>query len=849
MIIPSVDIVRGQTVQLVGGREQVLDAGDPQVWVDRFAIAGEVAIVDLDAALGRGDQRELIARLCRRAPCRVGGGIRNIEIARFWLDAGAAKIVIGTAAAPEILRQLPRDRTIAALDAMHGEVVVDGWRTATGKRVLDRIAELRDLVGGFLVTFVEREGRMGGIDLDAVRGIIAAAGPARVTIAGGITTPDDIAQLDALGADAQVGMALYTGRLTLGAAIGAPLRSDRADGLFATVVADESGTALGLAWSSVETLERAVTERRGVYHSRRRGTWIKGEESGATQELLRVDLDCDRDALRFTVRQADPGFCHADTWTCWGDAPGLTALERTLRHRRTAPESGSYTRRLWADDALLASKLVEEAAELAAARERDDVVGEAADVLYFAMVKMAGAGVSLADVAGELARRSRTITRRPGDAKPATPASTTAFVAIRRVTPETLPARIPSAIDEATLDGAREIVDAVRHGGREKLLEYAQRFDGWTDATPWRFGNDELEAARAALDPVIRGQLERMAARILAFAQAQRGALADTAIAVSGGRAGHTVLPMARAGCYAPAGRFPLPSSLLMGVITARAAGVREVWVASPRPSQLMLAAAAIAGATGLIGVGGAHAIAALAYGIEDIPACDVVVGPGNRWVTAAKKCIAGDVGIDFLAGPSELIVLADEAADPALVSADLLAQAEHDVDALPILVTTSEALVDAVDRELMRQLSLLPEPAVAAASLAGGYAVICDDLDAAVAVVDAIAPEHLQLALRDPRATADRVRNAGALFLGESSAEVFGDYGAGPNHVLPTGGAARFTGGLSVLHFLRVRTWLDIAEPARLREDTAALARLEGLEAHARAAEHRHTEPRTGGS
>ena len=849
MIVPSVDIVGGQTVQLVGGRDQVLDAGDPQDWVDRFAIAGEVAIVDLDAALGRGDQRALIARLCRRAPCRVGGGIRSLETARFWLNSGATRIVVGTAATAAFLAELPRDRTIAALDAMNGEVVIDGWRTATGRRVLERIADLRDLVGGFLVTFVEREGRMGGIDLDAVREIVDAAGSVRVTIAGGITTPDDIANLDAIGADAQVGMALYTGRLTLGAAVGAPLHYDRPDGLIPTVVVDECGTALGLAWSSRATLERAVAERRGIYHSRRRGVWVKGEKSGATQQLLRVDLDCDRDALRFMVRQADPGFCHTGTWTCWNDAPGFAALERTLRQRRSAPEVGSYTQRLWADDALLSSKLGEEAGELAAAHDRDDVIGEAADLQYFAMVKLAGAGVAMADVAAELDRRSRTIVRRPGNAKLATIAVPSPvrepFAGMQRVTPTTLPVRIPSAIDEATLGSAREIVDAVRRGGREALLEYARRFDGWDENTPWRFGRDELAMARANLDPASRALLERIAERIRAFATAQRAALADVELGVPGGRAGHTVLPMARAGCYAPAGRFPLPSSLLMGVITARAAGVGEVWVASPRPGGLMLAAASIGGATGVIGCGGAHAIAALAYGIDDIAACDVVVGPGNRWVTAAKKCIAGDVAIDFLAGPSELVVLADATANPARVAADLLAQAEHDADALPILVTTDATLLDAVDRELRQQLRSLPEAAVAQASLRGGYAVICDGLDAALAVIDTIAPEHLQLCVNEPRVVAARVQNAGALFLGHASAEVFGDYGAGPNHVLPTGGAARFTGGLSVLHFLRVRTWLDISEPGHLGDDTAAIARLEGLEAHARAAEIR--DPATG--
>ncbi|MES1258977.1 MAG: HisA/HisF-related TIM barrel protein, partial [Gemmatimonadota bacterium] len=213
MIIPSIDIIAGRTVQLIGGREQALDAGDPFPWLERFALAGEVAIVDLDAARGVGDNRELIARLCAAAPCRVGGGIRDLERARFWLDAGAERIVIGTAASPALLRELPRERLVVALDAIDGEVVVDGWETRTGRGVLERIAELREFTAEFMVTFVEREGRLGGTDLEFARRIVAAASPARVTIAGGVTTAAEIAELDRIGADAQVGMALYTGKL------------------------------------------------------------------------------------------------------------------------------------------------------------------------------------------------------------------------------------------------------------------------------------------------------------------------------------------------------------------------------------------------------------------------------------------------------------------------------------------------------------------------------------------------------------------------------------------------------------------------------------------------------------
>ena len=842
MIIPSIDLSGGRTVQLVGGRQFALDAGDPLPWLEKFRLAGEVAVVDLDAALGRGDNRELITPLLLRGRIRFGGGIRDLATARRWLDAGAERIVIGTAATPEFLAQLPRERLIAALDAVDGEVVVDGWRTPTGRRALDRIAELRDLVSGFLVTFVEREGRLGGTDLAAARELAAAAGKARLTIAGGVTTAEEIAALDALGVDAQVGMALYTGRLTLGAAIAAPLTSDRADGLIPTVVVDELGTALGLAYSSRDTLAEAIETRRGIYHSRTRGRWVKGESSGAAQELLGVALDCDRDTVRFTVRQAPPGFCHEARATCWDEGTGITRLLSTLEARRRAPAEGSYTQRLWRDPALLASKLAEEARELAEAAAQDDVAAEAADLLYFTLVKLAGAGVSFATVANELGRRALRTTRRAGDAKPI--ANPPLFVSLRRVSPEELPRRAPSAVDESTMVRTREIVEEVRREGVPALLRYAERFDGLEPGANWVYGPAELERARTALPTEARETLERTAERIRSFAAAQRATLADLDVAVPGGRAGHTVLPVERVGCYAPAGRYPLPSSVLMTVIAARAAGVREVWVATPRPDPVLLAAAAIAGADGLVAVGGAQAIAALAYGAGPVPRCDMIVGPGNKWVTAAKRIVAGDVGIDMLAGPSELVVVADDSADPDLVAADLLAQAEHDTDAFPALITSSRLLADEVDRALRDRLATLPTRATAEAALAGGYVVLTDSLGESLATADRLAPEHLQLSVADPGAAAAAIRHAGALFLGEGSAEVLGDYGAGPNHVLPTGGAARYTAGLSVFTFLRPRTWLRVADPAPLIPDAARLGRLEGLEGHARAAEARALRP-----
>ncbi|HRQ74198.1 MAG TPA: histidinol dehydrogenase, partial [Phycisphaerales bacterium] len=875
MLIPSIDILGGRAVQLVGGDPSSIkiDAGDPLAVAERFAVLGEVAVIDLDAALARGSNATVIREIARRFPVRVGGGIRSVDAARQWLDAGAHRVILGTAATPDILSQLPCDRVIAALDARHDEVVVEGWQRATGARILDRIAALRAQAGGFLVTFVEREGRMQGTDLDRAAAIVQAAGDARVTIAGGVTTPDEIAALDRLGADAQVGMAIYTGALDPADAFAAvlrrpeerrvhreetqsplrdpygvnpdpalrSLRSPSATSAFVplwpTIVCDEAGHALGLVYSSPESLRAAVAERRGVYFSRSRNAlWRKGESSGDTQELLRIDVDCDRDALRFTVRQRGRGFCHTGTRTCFGDARGLHTLARRLAAPPESRDPASYTSRLLRDPALLASKLREEAAELADARTPDEITHEAADVLYFTLARLAAAGVTLEAVERELDRRALRLSRRPGEAKPdahhrdtestergkeqvnqhqATPSSTASSSSpliplcasvvkpdrlLRTVAATEVPALRRSAIDPATLAAASEIVNDVRARAEPALRSHAERLGDLKPGDPLVIDPAAMRRALDVLDRDDRAALERAAERIRAFAHAQRTSLHELALAVPGGQAGHWIAPVERAGCYAPGGRFPLPSSVLMTAVTARAAGVREVIVASPRPAPATLAAAAIAGADALLAVGGAQAIAALAFGCPPLAAlapCDAVVGPGNRWVTAAKQLVAGQVAIDTLAGPSELLIIADDSADPRTVAADLLAQAEHDTDACAVLVTTHPPLIDAVERELASQLAALPTAATARAAIANGFAVIARDLSDAVAIADRFAPEHLEVMTRDADAIARRCTHFGAVFIGPAAAEVLGDYGAGPNHTLPTGGAARSAAGL----------------------------------------------------
>lgn len=421
MIIPSIDLMDGRAVQLRRGREKILDGGDPFERLDEFAVTGEVAVVDLDATLGRGSNADIIRDMVRRAPCRVGGGIRDIETAYQWLDEGAVRIVVGTAASREFCGSLPRDRVIAAVDAERGRVVDHGWQRETGESVVQRIKELAPVVGGFLFTQVEHEGGLAGFDSEILGAARSAAGPARITAAGGVSTVQDIRHLHKQGIDAQVGMALYTGRFTLGAAFAATLERPVESRYWPTVVCDENGTTLGVVWSTQESLAAAIDARQGIYWSRTRDElWVKGSTSGAVQELLRVHLDCDDDALRFTVRQHPPGFCHTGRRSCWPLDFDVGSLERVIDQRQRQADPTSGTHKLFADEDLLQAKLREEADELARARTPQEVTREAADLLYFAVVAMRRGQVTLADVVAELARRHRRVRRRPMRPKPET---------------------------------------------------------------------------------------------------------------------------------------------------------------------------------------------------------------------------------------------------------------------------------------------------------------------------------------------------------------------------------------------------------------------------------------------
>jgi histidinol dehydrogenase len=392
------------------------------------------------------------------------------------------------------------------------------------------------------------------------------------------------------------------------------------------------------------------------------------------------------------------------------------------------------------------------------------------------------------------------------------------------------------------------IVERVRLEGDPALLDFTRRFDRFDpgDAAGLALDRAVLERARTAIAPELRAALELAATRIRAYHERQMPAdLAWTD--EQGVRLGLRWQAIDSVGLYVPGGKAAYPSSVLMNAIPARVAGCRRLAVAVPTPdgviNEAVLAAAAIAGVDEVWRIGGAQAIAALAWGTASIAPVDKIVGPGNAYVAEAKRQVFGRVGIDTIAGPSEVVVVADGTADPHWIAADLLAQAEHDERAQAILITDSDALASAVERAVEALLAEAPRNAVARTSWAEqGAVLLLEDLERAPELVDRLAPEHLQLVVADPEALAARIRRAGAIFLGAHTPEVIGDYVGGPNHVLPTGRTARFASGLSVFDFLTRTTILgcDRASLAALGPAAVTLARAEGLAAHALAVELR---------
>ncbi|MCP4447189.1 MAG: histidinol dehydrogenase [Myxococcales bacterium] len=389
--------------------------------------------------------------------------------------------------------------------------------------------------------------------------------------------------------------------------------------------------------------------------------------------------------------------------------------------------------------------------------------------------------------------------------------------------------------DRETEAVVRKIIADVRNRGDEAVAEYTERFEGRLPGPDgFEIAHSEVAAAWERCSPEIRRALTLSADRIREFHREQ----GSKGYQIQEGRLRLRVSPLQTVGLYVPGGTALYPSSVLMTAIPAIVAGVKEIVMVTPGASDQTLAAAHVAGVHRVFEIGGAQAVAALAYGTERIPRVHKIVGPGNKWVAAAKRQVFGQVDIDSVAGPSEVLVIADGGAMPHFVAADLLAQAEHDVEARCILLSDSEELLNAVDVELERQIADLPRRDIAEKSLREhGAAILISDLDDAFELSDDYAPEHLELALDDAEDRVSKVQHAGAIFVGHYSPEAAGDYSAGPNHVLPTASAARYASPLGVYDFLKYTSILAMSREdlAALREPICALAEVEGLHAHGR--------------
>ncbi len=393
----------------------------------------------------------------------------------------------------------------------------------------------------------------------------------------------------------------------------------------------------------------------------------------------------------------------------------------------------------------------------------------------------------------------------------------------------------------------RKIIDDVHSKGDKALSFYSEKFGG-LPMESFRVNDSDIEKAYSEISQELRDAIDTAAHNIKKFAKMQHETIKPlSATETSGGVfLGHDVIPVDSCCCYIPGGNHPLFSTALMLVIPAKIAGVKRVCVTVPPmqegrlPHPATLAALKIAGADEVYAIGGAQAIAAFAYGTESIKPVVMIVGPGNKYVTEAKRQVYGKVGIDFVAGPSEVLIIADESANAGVIAADILAQSEHDTDAAGILITTSEKLATDVSEEVLRQLEQLDTADIASISWErNGRIIIADSLKEASDIANDIAPEHLEINVADPYKLKPLLRNYGSLFIGEGSAEVFGDYVAGTNHTLPTMGAARYTGGVSVMTFLKICTFQRITPDGvkNLAPIAEVMARNEGLSAHAKAA------------
>ncbi|KAJ4271590.1 trifunctional histidinol dehydrogenase [Fusarium torreyae] len=668
-------------------------------------------------------------------------------------------------------------------------------------------------------------------------------------------------------------------RLSLSKVIASYWKSDRSDGLIPTVVTDDAGIALGLAYTSEESILEALRTQTGVYQSRKRGLWVKGLTSGDTQELLRIGLDCDNDTLKFVVNQKGR-FCHLQQFGCFGELNGISALEQTLKSRKESAPEGSYTARLFSDEKLLRAKIMEEAEELCDGKTKENIAFEAADLIYFALTKAVGAGVSLADIEANLDAKSLKVKRRTGNAKgkwaekegikteaaPAKPSQPPAEkpadgrIAMERVDSSKISEadlveklkRPSQKSPDAILKIIKPIIEEVRTGGDKAVLSYTHKFEKATSLT-----SPVLKAPfpKELMDipPETIEAIDVSFENIRKFHSAQKEEKSLQVETMPGIVCSRFSRPIERVGLYIPGGTAVLPSTALMLGVPAMVAGCQKIVFASPprsdgRITPEIVYVAHKVGAESIVLAGGAQAVAALAYGTESVTKVDKILGPGNQFVTAAKMHVSNDTnagcGIDMPAGPSEVLVVADKDSNPAFVASDLLSQAEHGLDSQVILIAVdlSEKELQAIEDEVHKQAIALPRVDIVRGSIAHSVTVQVRDIKEAMRISNEYAPEHLILQIKDAENAVDQVMNAGSVFIGHWTPESVGDYSAGVNHSLPTYGFAKQYSGVNLGSFQKHITSSNLTADGLKNVGTAVmqLAKVEELEAHRRAVEIR---------
>ncbi|WVO15883.1 histidinol dehydrogenase [Cryptococcus depauperatus] len=676
-------------------------------------------------------------------------------------------------------------------------------------------------------------------------------------------------------------------QLSISEAFLAPIISDRPDGLYPTVVASSNHSLkpLGLVYSSKESIAEAITTQKGVYQSRKHGLWRKGETSGAIQELVGVKLDCDSDALIFEVVQYGSGFCHLPQSTCFGGFTGIAKLQDTLQSRLESAPEGSYTKRLFTDEKLLRSKIMEEAEELCDAQTKEDVAFEAADLVYFALSRCISKGVTWKDVEKALDRKSLKVTRRKGDAKPkweekmattniqekvienkeikatvSKPSDLASFAESELIKMHTVNLSQLSPAEQRKLllrpvlnsltmiDKVKPIVERVRKEGDEGLKAMTRQFDK-ADLNSNVLLPPFTTPSETELPIDVRDAIDKAYANVKAFHVAQTEKAPLVVETMPGVTCSRFARPIARVGIYVPGGTAILPSTAIMLGVPAQVAGCKTIVLATPpRPdgsiSPEVLYVAKLTGVTCILKAGGAQAVGAMAYGTDEVPKVDKIFGPGNQWVTAAKLLVQNDtdalVAIDMPAGPSEVLVIADHTANPIFVASDLLSQAEHGVDSQVILVAISltPQHLSAIEQQIDIQAKALPRVAIAREAIKKSVIVLVDDVKQGVAFSNEYAPEHLILHLENAQEVVKEIDNAGSIFVGAFSPESCGDYASGTNHTLPTNGFARQFSGVNTLSFQKHITSQYVSGQGlrALGPVVIKLAEREGLEAHANA-------------